>query len=111
MAKWNSIYIEGNIGKDPENFNNVVKFSIAVYTGKDKPPMWVPIVCFHDVGKTVMKEFTKGNSVIVEGSLNKREYESNGKKGIEWSVIADKVTERVWGGQKNKPKDDDFLEE
>jgi single-stranded DNA-binding protein len=99
MAKWNSIYLEGNIGKEPETFGKVTKFSIAVYTGKDKPPMWVPITSFHTT------KYSKGASVAITGYLNRRDWEKDGRKGVEWSVVADKIETR------GKKQDDDFLEE
>jgi single-stranded DNA-binding protein len=101
MAKWNSIYLEGNVGKDSEQYGKITKFSIAVYTGKDKPPMWVNIVSFHNT------QYKKGQSVCITGSLSRRDWEKDGKKGVEWSVVADKIELRG----KKQSSDDDFLEE
>jgi single-stranded DNA-binding protein len=63
--------------------------------------MWVNIVSFHNT------QYKKGQSVCITGSLSRRDWEKDGKKGVEWSVVADKIELRG----KKQSSDDDFLEE
>lgn len=92
MSAWNSVKFEGNVGKEPERKTTakgatLTTFSIAVYTGKEKPPMWLQVKTTGNV------DVNKGQKVRVEGSLYSDEWEAkDGNKRTTWGVWADSVT-------------------
>lgn len=79
-------FVVGYVGKDPENFKGVVKFSIANTTKwKDKKTGdnrektdWHNIVCFGTTGEIAQKVVRKGGKVYVEGNLTYNTWESKG---------------------------------
>lgn len=76
------IMIIGNLCKDPENNNGVVKFSVAVnesYTNKQgervKTTEFFNCVAFGKQGEVIEKYFSKGNKIYIEGKQSTNEYE------------------------------------
>ena len=62
----------GNLGHDAEmKYTNsgtpVCNFSLAINTGKDKPPKWIRCVLFGDKAERATPHLTKGSCVYVEG--------------------------------------------
>lgn len=105
MAKTlNRVTLIGNVGKDPEiktfaNGESVANLSLATQRSwKDKQTGewvnktdWHRIVCYRKLAEFVSQYVLKGNKLFVEGSLQTREYEANGKKNYITEVIADDV--------------------
>lgn len=103
MAKNNDVYFEGRLGRDPERKGGVVKFSLAVWAGKDRETgkdktLWLTVICFKELAGEVEKSFRKGDEISVSGKLDMNVY----KEKEYWQVIADTVNE------KKKPQDKDF---
>jgi single-strand DNA-binding protein len=71
----NLVLVQGNMTSDPETKSNqsgkFVTFSVAHNYGKDdkKVTTFVNCVANEKLGETIMKYFTKGKPIIVEGSL------------------------------------------
>lgn len=109
----NSCRFIGNVGKDPEaktfgegdKKHEVVNFSVAVriYNPKDpKKPntLWVNAAAHSERDVKLVKEWVKkGTLVEVEGELNVRTYESNGKSGVSTDLRLNSVV--VLGGKKD----------
>ena len=95
MAKNNEWKGYGRLGQDSVDHGKFTTFSIAIWTGKDKPPLWLNILSFHDT------QYKKGDEVMVTGRLDMSKKDDKQY----WQVVADEIE------LKSKPKDDDFLEE
>jgi len=95
MAKNNEWKGFGRLGQDSVDHGKFTTFSIAIWTWKDKPPLWLNILSFHDT------QYKKGDEVMVTGRLDMSKKDDKQY----WQVVADKIE------LKSKPKDDDFLEE
>ena len=70
-----TITLIGNLGKTPESrFTNsqveILETSIALYTGKDKPAMWVDVAFWDEKGKQYKDKFQKGQRVKISGYPN-----------------------------------------
>ena len=95
----NHISIHGNIGQPPElKYTNsqleVAEFTVADNYGKDdkKKTTWHNVVVFGKLALNIASTFTKGDSVIISGRLEKEEYtKKDGSKGKSIRVIADEV--------------------
>jgi len=91
MSKWNEVYFEGNIGKEPtsrttQKGSTITSFSLAVYQGKEKPTMWLEVKSLMDV------PFTKGAKVAVRGSLFMDDWKGrDGDARQTWGVWASAV--------------------
>jgi len=100
MATLNLCSFIGHLGKDPVMNSTpdglaITKFSLAVdeYTGKkssagdkkEKPPLWLDIVCFGKIAETVTALLHQGSQVYVQGRLSKRTYTDRG--GVERLAI------------------------
>ena len=94
MAKNNELKVIGKLGKDSRVTDKGTFFSMAVWNGKDKPPIWFEVAYFH--GKLPIE---KGKEVTVIGKFDIGEWEGKTKLKI-WadSVVGDF-------------SDDDFIEE
>jgi len=90
MSKWNEVYFEGNIGKEPvarvtQTGNTITSFSLAVYQGKDKPTMWLTV-------KTMEEVAMKKGKVAVKGNLFFEEWQAaDGETRTTWGVWASSV--------------------
>lgn len=70
----NRIFISGRLGGTPElkmmqNNRTYTSFSVAVYNGKDRDPIWVPVVAFQKVAEFICQYFSKGDPIEVIGRL------------------------------------------
>lgn len=88
-----TITINGNVGKDPEkastkNGHQLVRFSVAVNRGKDKPPMWFNVTAWDERPRELAGKLHKGSGVVVTGSFNLREYDGNNGKATSLDVTA-----------------------
>ena len=75
----NQINISGRLGGTPElkqttSGHNVATMSIAVHNGKDRDPIWVPVVAFNKVAEFVANYFQKGDAIEVAGKLRVNQF-------------------------------------
>lgn len=75
----NQVNISGRLGKDPElktttNGHTVTAISVAVYNGKDREPIWVPVVAFNKVAEFICQHLRKGDPIEVAGRLRVDSY-------------------------------------
>ena len=99
----NKVMIYGNLTRDPEmralpSGMNVVNFSVAtnrVFKDRDGKKQeqtdFHNIVVFGRQADVVNQYLKKGNSAFIEGRLQTRSWEKDGKKNYRTEVIADRV--------------------
>ncbi|HAE39302.1 MAG TPA: single-stranded DNA-binding protein [Candidatus Riflebacteria bacterium] len=100
----NKVFLLGNLTRDPElrhtaQGTSVANFSIAVnssYKGNDgdfkKEVSYFNIVVWGKTGENCSKYLAKGRSVLVEGRLANRSYETqDGQKRTITEIVADNV--------------------
>jgi single-stranded DNA-binding protein len=93
MAKYNEIYIEGNLGRAPSfkptaGGNNLCTFPIGHFQGKEKPTLWLMV-------KTIglVPELGKGDKVGVRGRLAFETWKKpDGTESTLFLVWADSIT-------------------
>lgn len=112
----NSVNLQGRLVADPElrktpNGVSVTSFRIAVNRTYDREQTdWIDIVAWRQTADFVCKYFQKGNAIIVEGSIQTRNYEDkNGNKRTAVEVLADQVHfSESKNGQKQTTGIDDY---
>jgi len=100
----NKVILIGNLGKDPEQKftpagQSVAKFSLATSdrwkdkaTGDAKESTeWHNVVCWAGLADVAAKYLTKGSTVYVEGRLQTRSWEKDGKKQYMTEVVASEL--------------------
>jgi single-strand DNA-binding protein len=96
----NKIFIMGRLTKDPDLRHTqsglaVASFTVAVdrdYSGADKQTDFINCVAWRKTGEFVSQYFSKGSMIIVEGSLQNRQYtDKDGNNRTVSEVIADSV--------------------
>lgn len=100
----NKVFLVGNLTRDPElrhtaQGTSVASFSIAVnrsFKGSDgdfkKEVQFFNIVVWGKQGENCQKYLSKGRSVLVEGRLQNRSYETqDGQKRTVTEIVADNV--------------------
>jgi single-strand DNA-binding protein len=99
---YNKIILIGNLTKDPElrytpQGTPVASFRLAVnykYKQSDdvkQETMFIDNVIFGKQAESCSKYLNKGSSVLVEGRLQERRWESNGQQKSKFEVIAQSV--------------------
>ncbi len=93
--------LRGNLGKDAEvksttNGTTVANFSVAQYTGKDKPPTWFNVQAWKETGEAC-RMLKKGDSVCCVGFMKSRKYQEK----IYWEFNAWDVYIDIRGVAKN----------
>jgi len=92
----NKVILFGNVGKDPEvkhleSGRIVAKFSLATNKSYNKDgekvteTQWHNIAAWGKTAETIEKFVKKGNSIIVEGEIQYRQYED--KEGVTRYII------------------------
>ena len=116
----NKVTLIGRFAADPElrktgSDISVTSFTIAVdrpYSkGSDRQTDWVDIVAWRNTAEFVCKYFSKGEPIVIEGSLQTRMWEDqNGNKRKSVEVVADNVefVPKAKGDKKDIPTSDDF---
>jgi single-strand DNA-binding protein len=106
----NRAQLIGNLTRDPElkslpTGNKVVNFSLATNRfwkdqngAKQESTDYHNVVAFGRTAETVAQYMRKGNSMYVEGRLQTRSWEADGKKNYRTEVIADSVQFGPRGG-------------
>ena len=90
MASKNECIIEGRLGQDPKVGTTQAgriwcHFSVAVYQGKDKNPLWMRCGCVGDVAEAIGNNYHKGMNIAVKGKLVLNEWQ--GKESVEMMVF------------------------
>ena len=116
----NKAIIMGRLAADPELKQTgsgvaVTSFTIAVdrpYSkGTERKTDWLEIVAWKNTAEFVCNHFSKGDSIIVEGSVQTRSWEDkNGQKRKAVEIVAEKV-EFAPRGKANAEKAEDSFEE
>ncbi len=100
---FNKIILIGNLTKDPElrytpQGTPVTTFRIAVNTKYNKQSddakqetLFIDSVVFGKQAEPCSKYLNKGSSVLVEGRLQERRWESNGQQKSKFEVVAQSV--------------------
>ena len=100
MAQLNSVYLRGNMTRDPEKRflptgSSVGSFGFAVNRRYRSGDDWKEDTCFVDVvvygrqGDWVMEQTSKGSPLVVEGRLSFRSWEAqDGSRGSKHEVVA-----------------------
>jgi len=99
---YNKVILIGNLTKDPElrytpQGTPVTSFRIAVnyrYKQSDdmkQETMFIDNVVFGRQAESCSKYLSKGSSVLVEGRLQERRWESNGQQRSKFEVVAQSV--------------------
>lgn len=75
----NQVNISGRLGNTPElkqttGGHQVTTFSVAVYNGKDKDAIWVPVVAFNKVAEFLCQYLQKGDPVEIAGKMRENKY-------------------------------------
>ncbi len=103
MAQMNSVYLRGNMTRDPEkrflpSGSSVVSFGLAVNRRYRSGEEWKEDTCFVDVvvfgrqGDWVVEQTGKGSPVVVEGRLSFRSWEAqDGSRRSKHEVVANNV--------------------
>lgn len=106
----NKVFLFGNLTRDPElralpSGLNVASFSVAtnrVYKDRDGKKQeqtdFHNVVVFGRQADTINQYLKKGSSVFVEGRMQTRSWEKDGKKNYRTEVIADRVQFGPRGG-------------
>lgn len=103
MASLNKVFLMGNLTRDPEirytsSGDPVTSFGLAVnrvYTTQSgerkEDTCFVRVVVFGKQAETCSKYLSKGRLVLVQGRLQYRSWESEGKKRSTLDVIGEQV--------------------
>lgn len=95
----NKVFLMGRLTADPEIRQTpsgiyVATFKIAVDRtySKEKQTDFLPVVAWRNTAEFVSRYFSKGQMIVVEGSLQSRNYEDkNGQKRTAIEVVAQNV--------------------
>lgn len=91
----NKVIEIGRLTTDPQNYEKVVKFNIAVdrkFKTGSQTADFIPIVCFGVMGEFASKYFKKGMKVVVEGRIQTGSYTAkDGTKRYTFDVIAENL--------------------
>jgi single-strand DNA-binding protein len=98
-VSFQTIVIEGNLGKDPELVDGGTdkaraKFSVAVSEKRrgEEATEWFNVICFGKTAENAAQYLTKGNKALVQGRQQSRKYTD--KQGVE-RVFVELVADRV----------------
>lgn len=108
MSRNNEIYIEGNIGKEPELAYSktgipILRFNVGVNKSRkdaggnwQTETTWFPVVAFKDFAENASKELHKGTAVNVSGEMALRYYDGkDGGKHLAAEILAEKISKSI----------------
>ncbi len=76
--KINTVIFTGHLGRDPEEVQaasrTFTKGRLAVGQGRDKPTIWLDLVCWSKYAAQDLMKARKGDCVTVSGRLTMREW-------------------------------------
>ena len=97
----NKIMIHGRLARDPElkttnNGIEVCSFTVAVdrpVKSKDgeRQSDFFSCTAWRQGAAFVNKYFHKGDGIIIEGSMQSRQYEKDGQKRTAWDLMVDRI--------------------
>lgn len=107
----NKVFLRGRVGKNPEQFSSVTKFSIATSENfKDQSGEWQErtewhnIIAFGKTGENIMRKVRKGDLIAIdEGKLQTRKFEKNGQEHYATSIVVNRFEILT---KHDKPKDE-----
>ena len=75
----NQLNVSGRMAATPElrttnTGKAVTVFSLAVYNGKDRDPIWLPVAAFGKVAEFICQYFQKGDPIELAGKLKENNY-------------------------------------
>lgn len=117
----NQVTLLGNITRDPElrttpNGQSVVSMSLALNRSyKDQSGEWqqatdyVDIVAWAQLAERISQYLSKGSKVLIQGRLQSRQWEQDGKKRSKLEVLASDVT--FLDGKDETKKKDEVVED
>jgi single-strand DNA-binding protein len=95
------ITVVGNLARDPElkpirDGTPLATFTVASNSRfkdddgewRDGPTSWVRCCAWGDLAENIADSLTKGDRVIVHGTLRQRDYEHEGQKRSSWELTA-----------------------
>lgn len=99
----NTVIVMGRLAADPElkttpSGLSVTSFSLAVNrgyskSGEERKTDWIDVVAWRNTAEFVCKYFSKGQMMVVEGSIQTRTYEDkNGSKHKAVEIVARNIT-------------------
>lgn len=107
-----TVTIAGNIGNDPirnetRSGKPVVNFRVGSSSGYfdqrtgvwvDGGTNWYAVAAYGRLAEHAKASLQRGHAVIVSGRLKVREWEANGKKGVDVEIVADAIGHDLnWG--------------
>jgi len=107
---WNKFTVGGNLCKDPDmrytpGGTAVATLRVAATSSVKEKDQWkdetlfINVVLFGKSAENAAQYLTKGSSVLVEGRLRERNWESEGQKKTAMEVIANDI--KYVGGKKD----------
>jgi single-strand DNA-binding protein len=115
----NKVFTIGRFAADPELKTTgsgvaVTSFTIAVdrpYSKGEKQTDWLDVVAWRNTAEFICKHFRKGDGIIVEGTIQTRNWEDkNGQKRKAVEIVAENVEFLPRGKNENaKTENDKFV--
>lgn len=105
----NKVILQGNLCRDNEINNDVLRNTIAVSRnyvkeGEERQSDFISIVSFGKQAEFINKYFQKGSPIIIEGHIQTGSYEKEGEKKYTTDIIVESVN--FVGSKNNKDKED-----
>lgn len=117
----NRVHLIGRLAAEPElkktgSGITVTSFTIAVdrpySNSNDRMTDWIDIVAWRKTAEFICRYFTKGDPIIIEGSIQTRVWEDkNGQKRKSVEIVADNVEFVPKNKGQNAAKEDAEFEE
>ena len=103
----NSVSLTGRPTRDPETFENVTKFTLAVQRRKPGETDFITCVAFGKTAEFAAKYMKKGVMYGVNGRIQTGSYERDGRKVYTTDVVAESIEFCERKQDDFKPADDD----
>ena len=113
----NKVFTIGRFAADPELKTTgsgiaVTSFTVAVdrpYSKGEKQTDWLDVVAWRSTAEHICRNFKKGDGIIVEGTIQTRNWEDkNGQKRKAVEIVAENV-EFVPRNKNEKAENDEFV--
>lgn len=98
----NKVFLIGRLTRDPElrytsENNAVVNFSVAVnrtYTNQagEREADFINVIAWRKLAENIKNYLGKGSQIAIDGRIQTRTYEKDGKKNYVTEVVAENVT-------------------
>ena len=114
------VEVFGNVGGDPElkqtkSGDDMVRFTVAStkkQEGRDPVTSWVTVLAFKEQASMVAEKVSKGDRVVVTGTLTVEKYEKDGVERTAVTVMADEIGISLrWPKRTGEPKRESQPEE